>query len=441
MKIDEINFDGIVGPTHNYSGLSFGNVASMKHEQLISNPKEAALQGLHKMKFLMDLGLKQGVFPPHERPDIPILRKLGFTGTDAEILSKANKESPKILGACSSSASMWAANAAIVTPSVDSFDRLVHFTPANLTSKFHRSIEPETTQRLLKVIFSDPKHFAHHPPLPAGNTFADEGAANHTRFCKHHSEPGTHLFVYGRSVFDKSKTIPSRYPGRQTLESVQAVARLHRLDPSRVIFAQQNPKAIDAGVFHNDVISVGNENLFFYHEEAFVDSEEVIGKMQGVVLIKVPASRISLSNAVKTYMFNSQIVTLPDGSMCLIAPNDCESVDDVRNYLDEIITDSSNPINTIHYMNLRESMRNGGGPACLRLRVVLNEKELASIQPKVLLTHELYQQLVAWVNKHYRDHLSPEDLSDPHLLMESRFALDELTKILQMPSIYPFQIS
>ena len=25
----EVNFDGLVGPTHNYAGLSYGNVASL----------------------------------------------------------------------------------------------------------------------------------------------------------------------------------------------------------------------------------------------------------------------------------------------------------------------------------------------------------------------------------------------------------------------------
>lgn len=446
MKTYEVNFDGIVGPTHNYSGLSYGNIASMEHEKLTSNPKEAALQGLKKMKFLMELGLKQAVLPPQERPYVPILRSLGFTGSDSDILNKVKKESPELLRACSSSASMWAANAATMTPSSDSLDKLTHFTPANLTSKFHRSIEPETTRRILKAIFSNPEYFVNHSPLPAGNTFSDEGAANHTRFCKNHGSAGVHLFVYGRSVLGSSKTSPIKYPGRQTLESSQAIARTHRLSPNPVIFAQQNPEAIDAGVFHNDVISVGNENLFFYHEQAFVDTQGVINqlhsKIEEMVFIEVPKNRISLQQAVSTYLFNSQIITLPNGKMSLIAPNECLNTPEVKNYIDEIVKNASNPIESVHYMNLHESMRNGGGPACLRFRVVLNEKEIAQIKPQVFLTETLYHKLTEWVNKHYRDRLSPDDLSDPQLLNESRFALDELAKILNLGQpIYPFQIA
>ena len=445
MKTYEVNFDGIVGPTHNYSGLSYGNIASTEHEKMMSNPKEAALQGLKKMKFLMELGLKQAVLPPQERPYIPILRSLGFTGSDSDILSKVKKESQELLRACCSAASMWAANAATMTPSSDSLDKLTHFTAANLTAKFHRSIEPETTRRILKAIFFNPEYFVNHSPLPSGNTFSDEGAANHTRFCKNHGSAGVHLFVYGRTALDSSKIAPIKYPGRQTLESSQAIARTHRLPSDQVIFAQQNPEAIDAGVFHNDVISVGNENLFFYHEQAFVNTQEVIhhlhSKIEGMTFIEVPKKRISLQQAVSTYLFNSQIITLPNGKMSLIAPTECQNAPEVKNYIDEIIKTSSNPIESVHYMNLHESMRNGGGPACLRLRVVLNEKEIVQIKPKVFLTVTLYQQLTDWVNRHYRDRLSPDDLSDPQLLNESRFALNELTKILNLGPIYPFQIA
>ncbi|MGA8031441.1 MAG: N-succinylarginine dihydrolase, partial [Casimicrobiaceae bacterium] len=44
-----MNFDGIPGPTHNYSGLAQGNLAAERNAQQVSNPREAALQGLEKM--------------------------------------------------------------------------------------------------------------------------------------------------------------------------------------------------------------------------------------------------------------------------------------------------------------------------------------------------------------------------------------------------------
>ena len=92
MQYCEANFDGLVGPTHNSAGLSFGNVASFSNANAISNPKEAAKQGLQKMKALSDMGMVQGVLAPQERPDIATLRRLGFAGNDASVLQQAAKQ-------------------------------------------------------------------------------------------------------------------------------------------------------------------------------------------------------------------------------------------------------------------------------------------------------------------------------------------------------------
>lgn len=439
----EVNFDGIVGPTHNYSGLSFGNVASIKNQSLVSNPKAAALQGLEKMKFLSNLGIKQAVLPPHERPHIPTLRSLGFEGSDAEILQKAAHETPELIAACCSGAAMWTANAATVSPSADTKDRRVHFTPANLSNKFHRSIEPCFTGLVLKTLFSDEQFFVHHPSLPAGNYFTDEGAANHNRFCRTYGEPGIELFVFGKYAFKQNKISPKKYPARQTFEACQALARTHCLDPNKVLFALQNPDAIDAGVFHNDVISVANENVFFYHEKAFQETPQILDRIKHLypqlVEIQVQASEVSLSDAVSSYLFNSQIVTLPTGRMALIAPSECAEIGTVKQFLDQLIESKKTPIREIYCQNLRESMANGGGPACLRLRVVLTQKEIEAVHPHVFLNDQLYHALKAWIQKHYRDRLSVGDLGDPLLLTETREALDELTKILKLGSIYPFQ--
>lgn len=444
----EVNFDGIVGPTHHYGGLSYGNVASIENRLTPSNPREAALQGLAKMKFLMDLGIKQAVLPPHERPHLPTLRSLGFRGTDKEIVIEASQKCPELFLACSSASAMWAANAATVSPSEDSLDGKVHFTPANLSSKFHRSFEHETTAHILKAIFENPNYFVHHESLPEGNYFADEGAANHTRFSDGVKGAGVQLFVFGRHAF--KDLLSGRYPARQTMEASQAIIRLHQLNVERVILAQQNPKAIDAGVFHNDVISVGHEHLFLYHTEAFTDTPAVISELSNkferscskkMILIPVSPEQISLKDAIASYLFNSQIVTLGDGKMALLAPSECEEITSVKRFLDERITDTYIPIDKIHYFNLHESMRNGGGPACLRLRVGLSEEELAAANPSVFLTEQLYNTLTAWVRKHYRDHLLPQDLGDPHLFIEGQHALDELSHILQLGSFYSFQKS
>jgi len=444
----EVNFDGLIGPTHNYSGLSYGNLPSIKSQASISNPREAALQGLNKMKFLADLGLKQGVFPPHERPYLPLLETIGFSGSHKHIISQTLKESPEIYEACCSAAPMWVANAATVSPSIDSSDRHVHFTPANLSNKFHRSFEWETTAKILKAVFPNPHFFSHHAPLPAGPNFSDEGAANHLRFCSKYGNPGVQLFVFGKSSYHPTATMPARFPARQTLEASQSIARLHHLYADHFLLAQQNPAAIDAGVFHNDVISVGNQHVFFYHENAFVGTEEIVHQLQHKVrqicdqelyLIKVPAQRISFQLAVQSYLFNSQIVTLPDQTMKLIAPLECQQIPEVEKFLNELIQIPDNPIGSIDYLNLRESMQNGGGPACLRLRVVLNESELSAVNPSVFLTERLYERLTEWILKHYRTQLTPKDLTDPKLIEEGQAALSELTKILNLGPIYSFQ--
>lgn len=443
----EFNFDRISGPTHNFGGLSFGDIASMESSQKTSNPQLAALQGLSKMHLLFSLGIKQGILPPQERPFIPVLHSLGFSGTDEEILSKAWKFDPKLVIACSSSAFMWTANAATVSPSIDSNDRRVHFTPANLVSQFHRSFEAGATGFLLTRIFEHPAYFAHHRPLPYHADFADEGAANHTRLCAQFDRPGVHLFVYGRPSTSNAETmLPKRFPARQTEAASRACARLHRLN--HVVFAQQNPEAIDAGVFHNDVISTGHQNLFLYHEKAFVNTASIISQLKTefeavcqipLKTVEVKEAEVSIQEAVKCYLFNSQIVTLEDQSMVLIAPQECQNSDAASNFLNNLITDSSQPIRRVVYQNIQESMQNGGGPACLRLRVVLNKNEADAMNPHVIFSENLFEKLEKWIKKHFRDRLSPGDLGDPQLLTEGKNALEEISYLLQLGPLYSFQ--
>lgn len=445
----EFNFDGLVGQTHNYSGLSFGNVASDLYRGHVAYPKKAALQGLEKMWFMVGLGLKQAVLPPQERPHIPTLKRIGYSGSDAEILNRVRKENPALLMGVCSAASMWTANAGTVSPGADTRDGKVHFTPANLTNKFHRSLEHHTTTRVFRAIFSDGEHFVVHEALPSGDWLGDEGAANHTRLCESHEKPGVEVFVYGKSGMDQAAQSTKNFPARQTREASESVARLHGLDPERTIFVQQNPEMIDVGVFHNDVISVGNQNVLFYHEAAFVGGDAVLTEIQDklsrvcqipFIPLKVLGSDVPPSEAVKTYLFNSQLVTLPDGSMALIAPHECEKSKIVSPYLDALLQDSSHPVRGVHFMDLRQSMQNGGGPACLRLRVVLSDAELAAANPGVFLDEALYNRLKTWIERHYREELRHEDLADPQLIIEVRAALDELTRMLMLGNVYDFQM-
>ncbi|MHA6196598.1 N-succinylarginine dihydrolase [Pseudomonas wadenswilerensis] len=448
MKSFEVNFDGLVGPTHNYGGLSYGNVASQSNSQQGSNPQEAARQGLAKMKALADMGFKQGVLAPQERPDVAALRRLGFGGSDAEVIQRAAKEAMPLLVASCSASSMWVANAATVSPSADTADGRVHFTAANLNCKYHRSIEHPTTSRVLGAMFADQQHFAHHAALPAVAQFGDEGAANHTRFCRAYGEPGVEFFVFGRSAFDTRYPAPAKYPARQTLEASQAVARLHGLTDDGVVYAQQNPDVIDQGVFHNDVIAVGNGEVLFYHEDAFLDTERVLAELKDKLAkrggnfkaICVPRAQVSVEDAVRSYLFNSQLLSRDDGSMLLIVPEECRNNERVWAYLNSL-TSQKGAISEVRVFDLKQSMQNGGGPACLRLRVALNETELAAVNPGVIMTAPLYDTLTQWVDRHYRDRLVESDLADPQLLVECRTALDELTRILKLGSVYPFQLN
>lgn len=442
MPMREYNFDGLVGPTHNYGGLSYGNVASTGHGGQLSSPREAALQGLTKMKFVADLGGGQAVLPPQPRPSLRTLRRLGFTGSDEEVLARAAEEGEQLLRLVSSAASMWTANAATVAPSADTRDGRVHLTPANLQQMFHREIEGQTTWSVLKAYFADEERFAVHEPLPGGGQFADEGAANHTRL----ATPGhkaVHLFAWGRSAFRPEVQGPKKFPARQTLEASEALARLHQLAREQCLFPQQDPNGIDAGAFHTDVMAVGNESFLMLHERAFVDPQALLTALRGRLgdafrYTLATEEELPSAKAVAAYPFNSQVLTLPDGTMAIIAPMDSEQTVEAKRFLDRVVAED-NPVKAVHYLDLRQSMNNGGGPACLRQRIWLSDEERSAVKANVFYSAELHEQLAGWVKKHYREKLSAAELRDPELARESMTALDELTRILGIGSVYDFQ--
>ncbi|MFT4676441.1 MAG: succinylarginine dihydrolase [Patiriisocius sp.] len=441
MQSYEVNFDGLIGPTHNYSGLSPGNLASKSHADMVSHPKAAALQGIAKMRTLLQLGYKQGFLLPQIRPDLGLLRQLGFSGGASEVLQAVATEAPQLLGTVYSASSMWAANAATVTPSLDASDGKVHFTAANLVTTVHRAIECQQTTRCLQEVFADRDYFEVHMPLTAHPVFGDEGAANHNRLCANYASSGVGLFVHGDGVIQ-----PKRFPARQTLEASRSVARQHGVLQSSV-FLQQNPDAIDGGAFHNDVVSVANGPVLFYHELAFLsDATEVAFKRIRQMVpnfnpICVPDNVVSLNDAIKSYLFNSQLLASPSGGMdemTLVAPLECQENESVRAYLQYLSRDETQPIRDVVFVDVRQSMSNGGGPACLRLRVVLNEKELAAVDQRFIASDGILDELESWVNQFYRDNLSPEDLKDPEFMDQSLRALKVLELTLGIEGFYPF---
>ena len=394
--LKEINFDGLIGPSHNYAGLSHGNLAATRNAGKTSRPRAAALQGIAKMRANLDLGLVQGLLLPHPRPDHAWLRRLA---TDYE------GASPVLKAQSLSASAMWAANAATVSPAPDSGDGRCHLTVANLLTMPHRSHEWPATLAQLKLIFADPA-FVIHPPVPA--PFGDEGAANHMRLCSGHDRPGVEVFVYGESG--------GPFPARQHREACEAVARAHRLHADRVLFARQSDAAITAGAFHNDVVAVANERVLFAHEQAFADRDglyaDLRSLMPDVEIVEVPADKVSLADAIASYLFNAQLGSQPGGEPTLILPQEARDNDAVWSWLQEHVA-GNGPIRRLEVVNVRESMANGGGPACLRLRVVADP---ATIDPRFLVDHARLDRIAAVIEEHWPEAIAPAEIGDPALI-------------------------
>ena len=392
----EINFDGVIGPSHNYAGLSHGNLAATRNAGKTSHPRAAALQGIAKMRANLDLGLVQGILLPHPRPDHPWLKQLA---TDYQ------SASPVLRARSLSASAMWAANAATVSPAPDARDGRCHLTVANLLTMPHRSHEWPATLAQLRTIFADPA-FVVHPPVPA--PFGDEGAANHMRLCNGHDHPGVEVFVYGEGG--------GPFPARQHREACEAVARSHRLSPDRVLFARQSDEAIAAGAFHNDVVAVANERVLFAHEQAFADRDsfyaDLRSVMPGVEIVEVPADRVSLEDAISSYLFNAQLVTPPDGQPTLILPQEARDNAAVWSWLQEHVA-GNGPIRRLEVVNVRESMANGGGPACLRLRVVADP---ATVEQRFLVDHARLDRIAAVIEAHWPEAIDPTEIGDPALV-------------------------
>lgn len=402
----EINFDGIVGPSHNYAGLSLGNIASASHKGSASYPRAAALQGVAKMRANMERGLAQGVLLPLPRPNFALLDDLAVDGTSDRAL----------LAAAWSASSMWTANAATVSPAPDTADGRCHLTPANLVTMLHRGQEWRDTQAQLKLAFGDTRHFAVHDAVPP--SFGDEGAANHMRLCESHGQPGVEVFVYGRSG--------GRFPARQHEQASRAVARKHGLDPARCVFIEQNPAAIEAGAFHNDVVAVANQTVLFTHEQAFADRKDAYEAMHAAFpalhVVEVPASAVSLEEAIRTYLFNAQLVSLPSGEMALVVPSECQESASVWAWCERMLA-SNGPIRQVIPVDVRQSMANGGGPACLRLRVVADP---ATVDARFLLDEAKAQRIESVIAQAWPERIEPEEIGSEKLaktVIEAREAL------------------
>lgn len=415
MSLVEINFDGIVGPSHNYAGLSIGNLAATAHAGRMSDPRRAALEGLDKMRRNQALGLTQGFFVPPPRPNPAWLR---------ELAADERTDRALIAGAWSASA-MWTANAATVSPAPDTADGRCHLTVANLVTMPHRAHEWPDTLRQLELAFADRQHFSIHGPIPA--CFGDEGAANHMRLAPSHEEPGVEIFVYGRHG--------GPFPVRQHEQASRIVARRHGLDPDRVLFAEQSEEAIAAGAFHNDVVAVSNELVLFAHERAFAEPERLYAaireKFPEVAIIEVPDAVVSLREAIRTYLFNAQLVTLSTGGQALVVPIEAWESDTVRSFLDKL-TEGNGPIRQAIPVDVRQSMANGGGPACLRLRVVADP---GTVDPRFLLDGRTADTIEQTIREHWPEQIDPSDIGSEALAKELLAARSTLVERLDLEQL------
>ncbi len=425
----EINFDGLIGPTHNYAGLSFGNLAATNNAGADARPRAAALQGLGKMRRLIGLGLTQGFLPPQNRPATGFLRAVGFTGDDDAVCAAAFREDPVLFANACSASAMWTANAATVSPAVDTGDGRCHLSVANLSTNLHRSIEQDETLRVLKLAFGNTACFAVHPALPA--RLGDEGAANHMRLAPHHGERGVEVFVYGAPQ-------AGGFPARQSRAASEAIARRHGLDPAMALFVQQSDAAIQAGAFHNDVVAVANETVLFTHEQAFSDAAgfyaALRARVPGLSVVEAPADRVSLVDAVSSYLFNSQLVTLPQGGMALITPGEVRDNPRVWSWLSDLVG-GNGPIKQVEVIDVRESMRNGGGPACLRLRVAVDDVAFAAIDPRFLLDEARCDLIERIVETHWPERVGNADLGSPALWAQCRLARRSLLEGLGLEEL------
>ena len=469
----EYNFDGLVGPTHNYAGLGSGNLASMASKDHVSNPRAAALEGLAKMRLLAEMGVPQAVLPPQRRPHVGYLRgKYGQASdeppTAAEVqrlltaAAENGDEGRRDLAVASSASAMWAANAATVSPSPDTFDKRCHFTVANLVSQPHRTLEAAERHRIFAHLFGDMMRFDVHPGLTEYTQ--DEGGANHSRICGDYGSWAWEIFNYGRNSGRGHNDYdpPTTFPPRQEFQASRTIAARHELWSEHTYFVRQNAAAIDAGVFHNDVISVANKDVLLIHERGWsgfnrmssgpsvfahfgdfagrrreVKLESIFWEIHALIgvelkLVRFSDAELPLADAVRSYLFNSQLVTLPSGGMALVYPAECDAVPSAKAAIDRILRED-NPVERAVRVDVRQSMNNGGGPACLRLRVVLSDEERAAVRGNVFWTPVLHEILEDWVRRHYRASLSPADLADVRLFQESEAALDELAGILELP--------
>ncbi len=444
----EVNIDSLPGPTHHFGGLGVGNLASLEHRGKASSPRAAALQSLDKAQRVSDTGTPQFLWLPPVRPNLNLLRMVGFEGSESEVVARAGEESPELLSAAFSGAFLWTANAGTITSAMDSSDQRYHFTPANLISSLHRFTETAERGVAMQNMFSSQSSqrassqirssLVSHSALPCIVPLRDEGAANHMRLSDATGNNAINVFVYGAEAFERSKFLP-----RQTLQCCQAIARQHRLAPENTFFVAQKPEAIAAGAFHNDVVATSHYGFLLFHEDAFEDVGEsltpIVDRYQALTkrrltLREVKSSELPLEDAVSSYLFNSQIVGTAD-NMTIFCPQQCKTVQAASAVVDSLLHDGDNPIRRAEFVELDQSMAGGGGPACVRLRVpITRELEQAGWGDNYRLTPQRSEALRLAIEAHYPMRLTLSELGSGDFIAEAHRAREAVYAAMGLSS-------
>jgi succinylarginine dihydrolase len=247
------------------------------------------------------------------------------------------------------------------------------------------------------------------------------------RLAPAHDQPGFEIFVYGVSG--------GPFPARQHLEASKAVARLNRLDPKRTFFAQQSEEAIAAGAFHNDVVAVANERVLLAHEQAFADKGALIAacerEVSGFEYVEVPAADVPLADAIRSYLFNAQLVTPPDGQPTLIVPSEARETPTVWRWIERHVA-GNGPIRRVEVVDVRQSMANGGGPACLRLRVVADP---GTIDPRFLADEPKLDRIAEVIRREWPEQIHHQELQRPALIADIERARAALLDALDLSEL------
>jgi succinylarginine dihydrolase len=201
------------------------------------------------------------------------------------------------------------------------------------------------------------------------------------------------------------------------------------------LFVQQSEDAIAAGAFHNDVVAVANERVLFTHERAFAEKDTFYADLRTTLpegeIVEVPANRVSLADAIQSYLFNAQLVTLPDGGMALILPTEARDNVPVWGWLQEMVA-GNGPIRQLVPVDVRQSMANGGGPACLRLRVVC---DAADVDPRFLADEAKLDAISVVITQYWPEAIDPTELRSPTLWADIRRARAALLSTLSLDAL------